>query len=144
MRVDDDLRDCYPAVADSVPRAREAVAAVAASAGATDERLDRVRLAVSEAVTNAVVHAYGGGDGEIEVRAEIEDEELRVEVDDDGCGLQPWHRQGLGLGLALMALSSDGFTLWERPSGGMGVKLAFRLNSGGPAAGGAESVAHIG
>src|SRR5438270_10506247 len=109
MIVEKDLRDSYPAVAGSVPRAREAVAAIAALAGASDERIDSVRLAVSEAVTNAVVHAYEGQDGEIEVSAKVDDHELEVEVDDDGRGLRAGARHGLGLGLALIALSSDTF-----------------------------------
>ena len=42
--------------------ARRALAAVAAAAGVAGERLDEIRLAVSEALTNAVVHAYRNGD----------------------------------------------------------------------------------
>jgi len=103
-----------------------------------------VRLAVSEAVTNAIVHAYGGGRGKIEVSATVDSGQLRVEIADDGCGLRAGAPHGLGLGLALMALSSDSFTFAQRPSGGMGVRLGFKLARNGQPSGGARSAARSG
>jgi anti-sigma regulatory factor (Ser/Thr protein kinase) len=144
MTVADDLRDSYPAIADSVPRAREAVASIAASAGASGERLDCVRLAVSEALTNAVVHAYEDVGGKIDVSATVDSDQLEVEIADDGRGLRTARRHGLGLGLALMALSSDSFTLARRPSGGIDVRLGFRLAQNGRASGAAGSAARSG
>ena len=59
-----DLEGSYPAVAESVPRARRDVTRYAAAIpGITEDLLERVRLALSEAVTNAVAHAYPGADG---------------------------------------------------------------------------------
>lgn len=55
----------YPAVADSVPGAREALSTFARAGGATDNQLDSIRLAVSEATTNVVVHAYEDDSGRI-------------------------------------------------------------------------------
>ena len=57
--------------------ARRALAAVAAAAGVAGERLDEIRLAVSEALTNAVVHAYRNGDlGRLHVTAAVAPGEL--------------------------------------------------------------------
>ena len=56
------LNESYQAVPESVPLARRALTAVAAAAGAGGERLEEIRLAVSEALTNAVLHAYRNGE----------------------------------------------------------------------------------
>ncbi len=55
------LSHSFPAAPESVPRARALVATYAARAGAEGSRLDAVKLAVSEAATNVVVHAYREG-----------------------------------------------------------------------------------
>jgi serine/threonine-protein kinase RsbW len=122
------VSDSYPAVADSVPRARRVLSGFAASAGIADEQLEGVRLAVSEAVTNVVRHAYGGDPGEVHVSASLHSGELRILIADDGCGLP--NRQGtrgLGLGLVWMAEFSDGLKLFTRAGGGLEVRLRFNL-----------------
>src|SRR5262249_41471763 len=89
----------YPAVAAAVPEARRAVGEFAAAAGVSDKELDAVRLAVAEAVTNVIVHAYGGGSGMIHVNAAVASDELWVLVCDDGCGLHACESSaGLGVG----------------------------------------------
>jgi anti-sigma regulatory factor (Ser/Thr protein kinase) len=131
MTVGGQLRESYPAVADSVPSARDAVTAFAAAAGAGPDLLECVRLAVSEALTNAVVHAYGEREGSIVVSAQIVSGELKVQVADEGAGLHFDSPHGLGLGMALMALSSDTLTIERRSSGGMQVQLGFSLTANG-------------
>ena len=51
------------------------------------EELSDIKTAVSEAVTNAVVHGYDGKGGNVEIRAEIQDEWLEVEIEDEGIGM---------------------------------------------------------
>ena len=123
------LSESYPAVAHAVPRARRALSAFAASAGVTGERLERVCLAASEAVSNAVLHAYAGRPGEIHITAAVVSGELWILIADDGCGLRaaPRDSGGLGLGLRWMATFSDGLTLVRRSSGGLEVHLRFKL-----------------
>jgi anti-sigma regulatory factor (Ser/Thr protein kinase) len=124
------LNDSYPAIPDSVPRARGALAGFAASAGVPGELLEGVRLVVSEAVTNVVQHAYQGSPGEVHVSAAVSRTELRILIADDGCGLSVGRsRRGLGLGLAWMAQFSDGLTLDTRPGGGLEVALRFNLTT---------------
>src|SRR4051812_8612638 len=80
----------WPATPEHIRDARAHVADLARRAGAPTETLDGVRLAVSEAVSNVVVHGYRDrSPGDVTVTAEAEDHELRVVVRDDGCGLTP-------------------------------------------------------
>lgn len=93
----------------SVRVVRSAIAELAAAAGASERTVASVRLAVSEAVTNAVRHAYDEGrtPGEIRASAHLEPGEetmLVVSVSDDGPGVRPRpDSPGLGLGLPLIA-----------------------------------------
>jgi anti-sigma regulatory factor (Ser/Thr protein kinase) len=125
----DALNESYPAVPEAVPLARGAVTEVAAMAGASGERLEEVRLAVSEALTNAVVHAYRDGDaGRFHVTAAIASGELWVLISDDGRGLHAWnHSRGLGIGLSLISGLSDDFAIVTRASGGTEVQMRFDL-----------------
>ena len=115
--------------------ARRALAAVAAAAGAAGERLDEIRLAVSEALTNAVVHAYRNGDaGRLHVTAAVASDELWVLIGDDGRGLHAWNdSKGLGIGLSLISGLSDDFAIVSRASGGTEVQMRFDLKKTGPA-----------
>jgi serine/threonine-protein kinase RsbW len=124
----DYLSRSYPAVADSVPRAREEAKGFAESAGASEEQLDAIRLAVSEAATNVVVHAYDGAPGEIQLNACVDEEALWIEVADEGVGLRPRiEGRGLGVGLALISQVTDAFTIATRESGGTEVQMRFGL-----------------
>jgi serine/threonine-protein kinase RsbW len=119
----------YEAVADSVPIARRALVALAESAGAGAEQVEAVALAASEALTNAVVHAYPGRSGRIRVSAWMAGGELVVVVADDGRGLQAHSdTPGLGVGLGLIAKLSDGFEIVQPPSGGTEVEMHFSLS----------------
>jgi anti-sigma regulatory factor (Ser/Thr protein kinase) len=128
------LAHSYPALPDSVPLARQELVDFAVSAGADDDRTEDIRLSVSEALTNVVLHAYqrpADAAGEIHVRADVVDDELWVAISDDGGGLQPQrHSPGLGVGLALIAQTSDGLTIMDRSSGGTEVRMRFVLEPG--------------
>jgi serine/threonine-protein kinase RsbW len=123
------LNESYLAVPETVPLARRALAAVAAAAGAAGERLDEIRLAVSEALTNVVLHAYRNGEvGRLHVTAAVAADELWVLIGDDGRGLHAWNdSQGLGIGLSLISGLSDDFAILTRASGGTEVQMRFDL-----------------
>jgi anti-sigma regulatory factor (Ser/Thr protein kinase) len=121
----------YPAVAASAREARVAVAKLAQRHGATREQLDGIRVAVSEAFTNAIVHAYRDTAGSINLTATVVDGELWVLIADDGCGFQtPSATPGLGWGMPLIAHTSEEFVIVERGGGGTEVRMRFAL---GPA-----------
>jgi anti-sigma regulatory factor (Ser/Thr protein kinase) len=121
----------FPAVPASVPEARNVVASLAARYGASWDDLERIRLIISEAVTNAVVHAYGEPAGNVHVTAAVIDEELTVVVADDGCGLGAAKASpGLGLGLGLVANACDSLSIVARPYGGTQLEMSLTLSGG--------------
>jgi serine/threonine-protein kinase RsbW/stage II sporulation protein AB (anti-sigma F factor) len=99
--------------------------------GASDEMGSAIRLAVGEALTNIVMHAYAGSNpGAMTVQAWLdEDEHFTVRVLDEGHGLIPrTDSPGLGLGLGLMAQMSDDFRIANREgTRGTTVSLRFAL-----------------
>lgn len=128
----DHLSREWPAVAASVSEARSAVTAFAEDAGATGDALAAVSLAVSEAVTNAVLHAYLDHDepGPIRVQARLEAATVIVEVADQGRGMLPrTDSPGLGLGLPLIAQMTESLEVHDRDGGGTEIRMAFSLTA---------------
>ena len=76
-----------PAVPAVVGQLRHHAAAFAAAAGASDEVTDAIALAVSETVTNVIVHAYDGEEGEVRVSCDVDGEQVIVKVVDYGSGI---------------------------------------------------------
>jgi serine/threonine-protein kinase RsbW len=118
-----------PARPECVGVARQVLAGLC-EAVRLDPRLTAdVRLAVTEACTNVVVHAYAeaAAPGVIEVEAEPQGAGLRVIVRDDGRGFAPRvDSQGLGLGLPLIkALTTDMAIRGRSNGGGTEVEMAF-------------------
>ncbi|MEA2143831.1 MAG: serine/threonine-protein kinase RsbW [Solirubrobacteraceae bacterium] len=125
----------YPALASQVPTIRHAVGEIARGLGADDDVLLQIKLAVSEAATNAILHAYrdraagDAGDVRVVVHGGELDDSFVVHVYDRGVGLTPRpDSPGLGLGLCLMAHETDRFEICKAPDGGTEVVLHFRLS----------------
>lgn len=96
-----------PSDAPSVAEARGRAADLAERVGAP---VADVKLAVSEAVGNAVLHAFRGRDpGTIAISARLDRDRLLISVTDDGTGMRPnLDSPGLGLGLSLITkLAAD-------------------------------------
>ena len=120
-----------PASADSVSQLRQAVVDFAYEHGVPEPCLSDIRLAVSEAVSNAVVHAFRGrADGTVIASVTTGDSAwVEVLVTDDGTGMAPRDDSpGLGLGLPLIRHLTDQFE-HRRPPGSDGTELwmHFRL-----------------
>ena len=117
----------FSARPDEIGRIRHEVRDYARDHGATDP--NAVALAVTEAITNAVVHAYADAPepGEIEVVVQrLPDDGLEILVCDDGRGMMPRHDSpGIGLGLPLVATLAERFEVQARADGGTKVLMAF-------------------
>lgn len=126
------LHRSMAAVPASVPALRSAVAAFARASGVREPLLSSVKLAVSEAVTNAVVHAYVGlRPGPVRLDAWLEDDDLLVEISDDGGGMMPrLDSPGLGVGLPFIAETADALDISASPRGGAQLRMTFQLRAG--------------
>ena len=124
------LHRSMAAVPASVPALRSDVADFARAAGVREPLLSSVKLAVSEAVTNAVLHAYVGlRPGPVSVAAWLDDDRLLVEVSDDGAGMMPrLDSPGLGVGLPFIADTADALDISSSPAGGAQLLMAFELH----------------
>jgi len=118
-----------PAVPESVGSLRRSAQEFAESAGAPRKRVSDIALAVSEACTNVVIHAYREQPGKLALAAEASDGEIRVRVVDEGEGLTPRaDSPGLGLGLPLIARLTDRFEVNPGPAGrGTELSMSFRV-----------------
>ena len=120
----------YPAEPPSVSAIRHTLSDYARGVGVNDEVISAAGLAVSEATTNAVVHAYADEPepGPVTVEAGIDEGMLWVRVCDEGRGMRPRpDSPGLGLGLPLIAQMAASFEVHERDSGGTEVLMRFAL-----------------
>ncbi len=77
-----------PSKSENESLARVVVAALAAQLDPTIDELNDVKTAVSEAVTNAVIHAYEEKEGIIVIKAELYEDEIVVEIEDRGSGIK--------------------------------------------------------
>jgi anti-sigma regulatory factor (Ser/Thr protein kinase) len=117
-----------PAEPSAVKQLRHRAAEFVSTAGASDEMSQAIALAVSETVTNAVVHAYDADDrGEVRVRCHVDGERFIVEVLDQGAGIGSGHgRPGIGHGLAMVGALAQTLDIAPGPDGrGTAVTIAF-------------------
>lgn len=129
----DAVRLTIPAKPEYITLVRLALTGLAGLRPLNDETLGDLKLAVTEAASNSVRHAYGNGngDGTVEVVYELEQDRLIVEVIDNGQGFvheqPPGDRDELdegGLGIAIIQALADEFEVGARP-GGSGSRLRF-------------------
>lgn len=125
------FHEVAPAVPASVGQLRNAVAGFARDVGAGDELVRSMQLAVSEAMSNAVVHAYvdSAAPGTLSVTAFVQDGGFCVVVSDDGAGMRPRpDSPGLGVGLPLMTQMSESLEFRVNDAGGTEVAMRFALS----------------
>ena len=128
-----DVEMHLPARPETVAIARQAVCGVGDALVLEEGRLADVALAVTEACTNVVMHAYPDGDGDYELRVWVQHHRMLIVVRDHGQGVtprMPGAKAGLGLGLPLMLAVCDEVTFARGIDGSTEVRLAFRLDNG--------------
>ena len=119
----------FPADPTAPAFARRAVREFLNGHGADPRALADVMLALSEIVTNAVVHGYRGAAGEVRVAAEHSHDELLLSVADHGRGMSPRHDSpGLGLGLPLVGRIAKRVDITAEAGGGTLVSMCFTLD----------------
>jgi anti-sigma regulatory factor (Ser/Thr protein kinase) len=124
-----DLVLTLPARAENVAVVRHAFGGLGDALDIDDQVLADVKLAVTEACTNVVVHAYPDGEGPMEIAAAIRDGRLAIAVRDEGRGMLPRpDSPGLGLGLPLIATLSESLELGRGDDDRTEVRMTFRLD----------------
>jgi len=122
--------------------ARTVVAAYITRLDPTLEELADVKTAVSEAVTNSIIHGYCGQSGEIEVTCEIQGKEVVICVADTGVGIEDierameplyttkpeWERSGMGF--AFMEAFMDSLKVVSEPGKGTSVFMRKQIGKG--------------
>ena len=95
--------------------ARIAVAAFASQLDPTIEEIADIKTAVSEAVTNSIIHAYPNKDGIVKLKASLFDDEIEIEVSDTGTGIENIEeaREPLYTTKSNLERSGMGFTIME-------------------------------
>jgi serine/threonine-protein kinase RsbW len=125
-----------PAKAEYITLCRLALTGLGQLRGIAEDTMADLKLALTEAVSNSVRHAYGpNGEGSVDVRYELHPDRLGIEVVDDGEGFDPGreeHQDGDelsegGLGIAIIKSIADEFELRTRP-GVRGSTLRFVKN----------------
>jgi anti-sigma regulatory factor (Ser/Thr protein kinase) len=119
-----------PAVPASVGELRHALSSELEALPVPAAVVEDIGLAVSEAATNAVLHAYrrDAPPGPLLLSARLMDDRLHVVVRDHGQGMTPRpDSPGLGLGLPLMTRLADAVEITTHPDGGTEVRMTFTV-----------------
>ena len=103
----------------------------------SQEVLGDLKLALTEACTNSVRHAYAGGQGSVQILYELHSDRLVVEVTDDGEGFEPPSQPSEafdghelsegGLGIAIIEALADELEIREREQGGSSLRFVKLL-----------------
>ncbi|NLK43611.1 MAG: anti-sigma F factor [Tissierellia bacterium] len=121
--------------------ARVVVAAFASQLDPTLEELSDIKTAVSEAVTNAIIHGYEYGEGIIIVEAKIIDNEIEILVEDKGMGIadikqamEPFYTskpnlERSGMGFTVMETFMDSLEIESKKGEGTKVRMRKKFNS---------------
>ena len=139
----DQMEISFQAIAENEAFARMVISAFLVRRDPVLSILSEVRTAVSEAVTNAVVHAYQGQNpGRIQMRAALDDEKILIEIVDYGCGIEdiqqamkPFYtskpdEERSGMGFALMQSFMDRVQVESSPGSGTAVRMEKLLEIG--------------
>jgi serine/threonine-protein kinase RsbW len=127
------VRLTIPAKAEYISLSRLALAGLSRVRAFPDEALADLKLALTEACSNSVRHAYRDGEGHVEISFELCDDRLIVEVADNGSGFEhddPHSTNGGeeltegGLGIAIIRSIADEVEIGGGPSG-KGSRLRF-------------------
>ena len=126
-----------PGKAEYVGTVRMAVSHIASKIGFDIEAIDDIKVAVSEACTNIIVHAEGGEGFNYEVIVDIEENGLTITVEDSGVGFGleeyitpvPGESRGSGLGIFIIRALMDEVDIYTEPGVGTRIRMSKGLQS---------------
>jgi serine/threonine-protein kinase RsbW len=131
------VRLTIPAKPEYITLSRLALTGLSRVRPFADDTLADLKLALTEATSNSVRHAYGEGGGHVEISFELRDDRLVVEISDDGAGFEPatGGRDGSaedelsegGLGIAIIRSIADELELGSSPKGGSRLRFTKLL-----------------
>lgn len=134
-----DMELALPARAENIAIVRHALGGLGEVFAISEEKLSDIRLAVTEACSNVVMHAYTGyaprrsGWGTMEIAATLTGDQLAVAVRDWGEGIKPRpDSPGLGLGLSLIAALAETVKLGHDTAEHTEVRMTFALSPDEP------------
>jgi serine/threonine-protein kinase RsbW len=126
-----EIRLTIPARAEYITLSRLALTGLSRVRALSDETLADLKLAITEACSNSVRHAYADDGGVVEIVYELRPDRLVIEVADNGAGFEPHDPAELGgelteggLGIAIIRAIADEFEI-GRATGGRGSRLRF-------------------
>ncbi|MBE5799272.1 MAG: anti-sigma F factor [Clostridiales bacterium] len=135
----------FLAIAENEALARMVISAFLVKTNPTLSVISEVRTAISEAVTNAIVHAYGDqNEGRVVMRAWLHADHVLLEVEDYGCGIEdveqamkPFYtsqpeKERTGMGFSLMQSFMDGVQVRSTVGRGTCVTMTKLLNEDEP------------
>lgn len=132
------VRLTIPARAEYITLGRLALTAIAGVRPLSDETLHDLKLALTEACTNSVKHAYGEDGGSVDIVYELLSDRLAVEVGDAGTGFDPArgsgdatdaeHLEEGGLGIEIIRALTDEVEIAEREGGGSRLRFVKLLD----------------
>lgn len=128
----------FSSLSENEAFARNVVAAFILNLNPTLSELNDIKTAVSEAVTNAIVHGYPDGIGEIELTARIDGREIFIEISDDGLGIsdvkkaiEPCFTTGVdrsGMGFTVMQAFMDEVEVESAPNKGTRIIMSKKID----------------
>ena len=129
------VRLTIPAKAEYITLCRLALTGLSRLRPLRDETLADLKLALTEACSNSVRHAYEDGDGHVEIAYRLGPSSLEIEVSDAGAGFEPSGEspeaeeltEG-GLGIAIIRAVADELEIGPREGGGSRIRFVKNLS----------------
>ncbi|MGN0164042.1 MAG: anti-sigma F factor [Candidatus Ornithomonoglobus sp.] len=135
------MKIIFPAIPENEALARTVCAAFVLELDPTVEEMSEIRTAISEAVTNSVIHGYGGNGGDIEIIAELDGRTVTYTIKDEGCGIEDIEKakeplysgsgdsERSGMGFSIMEAFMDRLEIESAPGKGTVVKLVKKIEA---------------
>lgn len=136
-----EMKLIFPSLSENERFARVAIGGFLSQKNPRVDELNDIKTAVSEAVTNCIVHAYRDCVGIIEMTARLSDDSIYIKIRDKGCGIEDVKKameplyttlpdeERSGLGFSVMESLCDSVLVKSKPDSGTTVVLTKRLRT---------------